>query len=212
MTAPIRTIALYARVSTRDHGQDLDLQLVPLREWAAAHGDRVIEYADRASAADQRGRTEWRRLLDDVRHPLRRPSVVAVWKLDRAFRSSREAANTLAELRDLGVDFVSITQPIDTTSPTGRLIYSILAAVAEMERDLIVERVREGMANARRKGKSIGRPSPVGTLAFERRWPTTRNEILAGTLSHRAAATRLGIGATTLKRLLSADGGAEASA
>ena len=85
---------------------------------------------------------------------------------------------------------MSITQPIDTTSATGRLIYAILAAVAEMERDLIVERVREGMRNAQRKGARIGRPSGIDRPAFARQWPAVRAEIAAGTLSPRAAATR----------------------
>ena len=200
MTAKIGRVAIYARVSTKEHGQDPELQLVPLREWAAAHGGRTIEYVDLASAADLRGRTAWRRLLDDVRH--HRVDVVAVWKLDRAFRSSLEAATTLAELRDLGVDFVAITQPIDTTTPTGRLIYAILAAVAEMERDLIVERVREGMKNARRRGTRIGRPSGTNRPDFLRQWPAVRAEIAAGNLSRRAAATRLQIGHATLERLL----------
>jgi DNA invertase Pin-like site-specific DNA recombinase len=200
MTARIGRVAIYARVSTRDHGQDPELQLVPLREWAAAHGGRTSEYADLASAADLRGRTAWRRLLDDARH--RRIDVVAVWKLDRAFRSSLEAATTLAELRDHGVDFVAITQPIDTTTPTGRLIYAVLAAVAEMERDLIVERVREGMKNARRRGARIGRPSGTERPAFARQWPAVRAQVAAGQLSHRAAAVRLGIGHATLERLL----------
>ncbi len=208
MTAKIGRVGIYARVSTREHGQDPELQLVPLREWAAGHGGRTTEYVDLASAADLRGRTAWRRLLDDARH--HRLEIVAVWKLDRAFRSSLEAATTLAELRDLGVDFVSITQPIDTTTPTGRLIYAILAAVAEMERDLIVERVREGMKNAQRKGARIGRPSGTARPAFARQWPAVRAELAAGTISRRAAAARLRVGHATLERLLrEADTGSE---
>ena len=202
MTARIGRVAIYARVSTRDHGQDPELQLVPLREWATAHGGRTAEYVDLASAADLRGRTAWRRLLDDARH--HRIDIVAVWKLDRAFRSSLEAATTLAELRDRGVDFVAITQPIDTTTPTGRLIYAVLAAVAEMERDLIVERVREGMKNARRRGARIGRPSGTERPTFARQWPAVRAQVAAGQLSRRAAAVRLGIGHATLERLLRA--------
>ncbi len=200
MTAKIGRVAIYARVSTRDHGQDPELQLVPLREWAAAHGGRITEYVDLASAADLRGRTAWRRLLDDARH--HRLDTVAVWKLDRAFRSSLEAASTLEELHRLGVDFASITQDIDTTTPAGKLLFSILAAVAEMERDLIVERVREGMKNAQRKGARIGRPSGIERAAFARQWPAVRAELAAGRLSHRAAATHLRIGHATLERLL----------
>jgi DNA invertase Pin-like site-specific DNA recombinase len=201
MTAKLLRVALYARVSTKDKGQDVELQLNPLRAWAAAHGaDRATEYTDEASAGDLRGRVNWRRLLDDARTG--RLNVVVVWKLDRAFRSSQAASNTLAELRDLGVDFVSVTQPIDTTTPTGRLVYAILAAVAEMEHDLIVDRVTEGMANARRKGVRIGRPSGTDRPGFDRDLLAVRAEIVAGTLSARAAAIRLKVGPTTLKRLL----------
>ena len=102
-----------------------------------------------------------------------------------------------------GVGFSCLTQSeVDTTSPTGRLLLTLLAAVTEFERGLIRERVREGMVNARRKGSRIGRPSAAQRPAVARQLPDIAAEIAAGTLSKRQAARRLGVGNGTLDRLL----------
>jgi hypothetical protein len=131
-TRPLR-VALYARVSTRDKAQDVDLQLVPLREYAAARGWVVAEYVDRAPAGDLAGRAAWARLLEDARR--RRLDHVLVWKLDRAFRSTLHCLSTLQDLEHRGVGFSCLTQSdVDTTSATGRLLLTLLAAVAEFER------------------------------------------------------------------------------
>jgi DNA invertase Pin-like site-specific DNA recombinase len=196
--------ALAARVSTRDKHQDPEIQLVPMREYAAARGWTVAgEYVDLASASDFVRRREWKRLLEDVRR--RRVDLVAVWKLDRAFRSAIECLNTLEDWRARGVHFVCVSQPeIDTTTPIGRLLLTVLAAVAEFERDLIRERVNDGLANARRKGVRIGRPSVLEARdpAFEQRWHEVRALLLHGHVGKREAARRLRIGAGTLQRLL----------
>lgn len=200
---PLR-VALYARVSTRDKDQDPELQLEPLRAYAAARGWSAVTYVDRAPAGDLAHRTAWRALLADVDR--RQVDLVLVWKLDRAFRSTLDALDTLRRLEHRGVGFAALTQPeLDTTSPTGRLVFTILAAVAEMERALIADRVREGMAHAARQGKRIGRPSAAERPAVAQRWPAIRAELAAGQLSQRAAARRLGIGTATLARLLAAD-------
>jgi DNA invertase Pin-like site-specific DNA recombinase len=199
-------VALYGRVSTRDKDQDPQLQLVPMREYAAARGWEIVEYVDCASAGDLAGRTAWARLLEDARR--RRLDHVLVWKLDRAFRSTLHCLSTLQELEHRGVGFSCLTQSdVDTTSPTGRLLLTLLAAVAEFERGLIRERVREGMVNARRKGAKIGRPSAAQRPAVARQLPGVVAEIAAGTLSKRPAAKRLGVGAPTLDRLLAATKG-----
>jgi DNA invertase Pin-like site-specific DNA recombinase len=125
-------VALYARVSTRDKEQDPELQLHPLREYAAARGWRPTEYVDRAPAGDLTGRAAWARLLADVRR--RRVDLVLAWKLDRPFRSTLHCLSTLQEWDHRGVGFACLTQEIDTTSPTGRLLLTLLAAVAEFER------------------------------------------------------------------------------
>jgi DNA invertase Pin-like site-specific DNA recombinase len=198
---PLR-VALYARVSTRDKAQDPELQLHPLREYAAARGWRPTEYVDRAPAGDLAGRTAWARLLADVRR--RRVDQVLAWKLDRPFRSTLHCLSTLQDWGHRGVGFACLTQEIDTTSPTGRLLLTLLAAVAEFERGLIRERVKEGLANARRKGAKIGRPPAAARPAVARQLPGVLAEIAAGTLSKRQAAKRLGVGAPTLDRLLAA--------
>ena len=148
-------IAIYARVSTRDEDQNPDTQLLPLREWAAGRGT-ATEYVDYASAADPKRRTAWAELHTAVRR--RQIATVAVLRLDRAFRSMIDMHNTLSEWDARGVVFISLTQPIDTGTATGRLTLNVLGAVAEFERELIAERVREGMERARSEGKQIGRP------------------------------------------------------
>ena len=126
-------VALYARVSTRDKDQDPEVQLHPLRAYAAARGWRPTEYVDHAPAGDLAGRAAWARLLEDARR--RRIDHVLVWKLDRAFRSTLHCLSTRQELEHRGVGFACLTQAeVDTTSPTGRLLLTLLAAVAEFER------------------------------------------------------------------------------
>ena len=200
----IRRVALYARVSTRDKDQDPELQLVPLREYVAARGWEVVEYVDHAPAGDLAHRTAWRQLLADAAR--RRFDLLMVWKLDRAFRSTLHALSTLQELEHRSVGFASLTQPeLDTTSPTGRLVFTILAAVAETERSLIADRVREGMRLAASRGAKIGRPRVTARPAFARKWPAVRAQVLAGALSQRKAARDLKIGVATLRRLLDGD-------
>ena len=105
-----------------------------------------------------------------------------------------------------GSGFAALTQPeLDTTSATGRLVFTILAAVAEMERELIADRVREGMRHAARQGKQIGRPPVTARPGFAARWSRVQPDLAAGRLSRRQAARRLGIGTATLARLLAAD-------
>ncbi len=147
-------VALYARVSTRDKDQDPELQLEAMRDYVRARGWSIIEYVDAAAAGDLAHRTAWARLLADAAR--RRIDQVLVWKLDRAFRSTLHALATLRDLDHSGVGFASLTQPeLDTTSAAGRLVFTILAAVAEMERELIVDRVREGMRHAARQANRL---------------------------------------------------------
>ena len=197
-------VALYARVSTRDKDQDPELQLNALRAYVVARGWAAVEYVDQAAAGDLAHRTAWARLLADAAQ--RRVDLVMVWKLDRAFRSTLHALATLRDFEHVGVGFSSLTQPeLDTTSATGRLVFTILAAVAEMERELIADRVKEGMRHAARQGKRIGRPPVTARPGFVRRWPTVRAELVAGRCSRRQAARRLGIGTATLARLLATE-------
>jgi len=202
---PIR-VGLYARVSTRERDQDPELQLDALRDYVRTRGWEAVEYVDTAAAGDLVHRSSWARLLADVAR--RRVDLIMVWKLDRAFRSTLHALATLRDFEHAGVGFASLTQPeLDTTSATGRLVFTILAAVAEMERELIADRVREGMRHAARQGKQIGRPPVTARPGFAARWGRVHPDLAAGRLSRRQAARRLGIGTATLGRLLAADRG-----
>ena len=151
-------VAIYARVSTAD--QNPELQLRELREYAERRGFLLHrEYVDQASGdLHRRGRRApaFDELMADARR--RRFDCVLVWKYDRFARSLGALVAALQEFRDLGVDFISHTQAIDTTTPMGRLFFHVIGSFAEFEREVIVERVRAGLANARAKGKRLGRP------------------------------------------------------
>jgi DNA invertase Pin-like site-specific DNA recombinase len=182
--------AIYARVSTSDKEQNPDTQLLPLREFAAVQGWQTAgEYVDRASATDLRGRRAWRDLVAQASR--RKLDCIVVWKLDRAFRSVAHMAQTVEQLRRWGVGLRSYSEPwLDTsgTSPVGDLMLNILASFAQFERSLIAERVKAGMARAKKQGKHVGRPTKLnGNL------DALRPAIEAGTLSRSAAARRLGV-------------------
>jgi len=157
MTTSKPSVVLYARVSTRDKDQTPDTQLHALREYAGAHGWEILrEYVDQAAAGDLRGRTAWRQMVTDVRQ---RPfDLLLVTKVDRAFRSPKDTYDTLAFLSDHNSGFVATTQPIDTSTATGKLLLGVLTTMAEFERELIRERVKEGMARAKADGTHVGRP------------------------------------------------------
>lgn len=150
-------VALYARVSTADKGQDPDLQLRELREFAANRGWRVVdEYVDRGHSGAKESRPALNRMMADARR--RKFDVLAVWKLDRFGRSLKHVVTSLADLQSLGITFVSLRDGFDLTTPSGRAMLGMVAVMAEFERELIRERVKAGMANAKRKGIRIGRP------------------------------------------------------
>lgn len=185
-------VALYARVSHAGGDQNPETQLAALRAYAAAREWEIAgEYVDLAPAIGARdarggfvGLPEWRRLWADCR--ARKVDVIAVWKLDRAFRSSRQALNGLAAMRERGIEFVCTTQPIDTTTPQGRFVYAILAAAAEMERELISERTRAGHDRARAEGIRIGRP-PGSKDHRKRRRRRSKAELAAARFELEAA-------------------------
>lgn len=151
-----RRVALYARVSTRGDTQNPVTQLLPLRDWADREGVDPTEFVDWASAADMRGRAAWSLLLADCRSG--KVKAVAVLRLDRAFRSSVELHTTLAEWQLLGIEFVSLRESFDTATPAGRLMLGMIGVLAEFERELIRDRIRDGMQRAKAEGKKIGRP------------------------------------------------------
>jgi DNA invertase Pin-like site-specific DNA recombinase len=153
----MKRAAIYARVSTIDRGQDPETQLRQLREYAERRGFLVaFEFVDHASGA-RSDRAQYRAMLDAARR--REFDVLLVWRYDRFARSMRELVNALAEFDGLGIDFVSYSEGADTTTPQGKLLFGIMASLAEFERSLIAERVRAGMQRAKAQGKHTGRPS-----------------------------------------------------
>jgi DNA invertase Pin-like site-specific DNA recombinase len=150
-----KRVALYARVSTTDKGQDPETQLVALREYAARRGFVPVgEYVDYASGTRE-SRPQYQALLMAARK--RQVDVVLVWRYDRFARSTQALVQALHEFHRLGVDFISYQENIDTTTPQGELIFTVMASLAQFERALISERVKAGMARAKAQGKRISR-------------------------------------------------------
>jgi DNA invertase Pin-like site-specific DNA recombinase len=150
-------VAIYARVSTTNDGQDVRLQTGDLRELAEARGWRLAdEYVDSGVSGSKDSRPELKRLMADAKR--RKFDVVLVWTLDRFGRSLRHLVNALAEFESLGIAFVSLSDNLDLSTASGRLMFNIIGAMAEFERELIRERVKAGMKNAKAKGARIGRP------------------------------------------------------
>jgi DNA invertase Pin-like site-specific DNA recombinase len=186
-----KTVAIYARVSTLD--QHCGLQLFDLRRYAGQRFARHYEYVDEGFSGTQRRRPR----LDDLMKAARRRlfDVVLVWKFDRFARSLKHLIDSLEEFRALGIDFVSYTEGIDTTTPSGQLLFNVVGAVAQFEQDLIAERVRAGMAHARATGKQIGRPrAPVDTKRA--------HDLRANGLSLRGIATALKVPVSRVRRSL----------
>lgn len=152
-------VALYARVSTL-HNQNPEMQLTELREYGARRGWQVIEeYVDQGVSGSRERRPELDRLMADAHR--RKFDLIAVWKIDRFGRSLKHLVNALADLDSLGVAFVSLRDNIDLSTPSGRLMFQIIGAMAEFERSLIQERVRAGLRNAQARGVRLGRPRTV---------------------------------------------------
>jgi len=152
----IARVALYARVSTCN-GQDPEMQLRELREYASRRGWTITaEYVDQGVSGSKESRPQLNQLMADAHR--RRFDGVLVWKIDRWGRSLTHLVNSLADLAAYGVAFVSLRDNLDLSTPSGRLMFQIIGAMAEFERSLIQERVRAGLRNARAKGKRFGRP------------------------------------------------------
>jgi DNA invertase Pin-like site-specific DNA recombinase len=150
-------VAIYARVSTVNHGQDVSMQTRELQQFAGARDWNVAgEYIDAGVSGAKDSRPELNRLMADAHK--RRFDVVCVWRFDRFARSVSHLLRALETFKALGIDFVSYSEQMDTSTPAGKMVFTVLGAVAELERSLIVERVRAGLRNARAKGKTLGRP------------------------------------------------------
>src|SRR3984893_1889144 len=149
--------AIYARVSTANNGQDPRVQTRELGEFCERRGWTLVpEYVDIGISGTKEKRPALDRLMAAAHK--RRFDVVVVWRFDRFARSVSHLLRALETFNALGIAFVSLSEQIDTTTPTGKMIFTVLGAVAALERSLIVERVRAGLRNARAKGKTLGRP------------------------------------------------------
>jgi putative DNA-invertase from lambdoid prophage Rac len=185
-------VGLYARVSTIDQ-QTIPLQIRAMREYATKRGWTVAaQVKEIGSGASQRQLRE--QLLEAARR--REIDVVLVWRLDRWGRSLPDLVTTLEELNHLGVGFVSLTEALDLTTPTGRAMAGLLSVFAAFEHDVLRERVRAGLAEARLKGKRLGRPVTAGLHAAQVR------QLHRSGASKAEIARRLNIGRTSVRRLL----------
>jgi len=151
-------VGLYARVST--HGQHPEMQLSELREYAARRGWKVVaEFVDEGVSGSKESRPELNRLMADAHR--RKFEVVLCWKIDRFGRSLKHLVNALADLDAYGVAFISLRDNLDLTTPSGRLMFQVIGAMAEFEKALIQERVMAGLKNAVARGKRLGRPRTI---------------------------------------------------
>ncbi len=152
----MKRIAIYARVSTTD--QSTESQLLDLRRYTRERSWTIFkEYCDNGVSGTKDSRPALNELMNSAKK--RRFDVVLVWRFDRFARSTKHLILALEEFRNLGIDFVSYQENIDTSSPLGSAIFTIISAVAQLERDIIAERVKAGLRRARLKGIKIGRPA-----------------------------------------------------
>src|SRR5215470_2379591 len=153
-------VAIYARVSTANNGQDPAMQTRELREYVERRSWQLAgEYVDVGISGTKEKRPELDRLMVDAhRH---RFDAVIVWKFDRFARSVSHLLRALETFQALGIHFVSLSESLETSTPAGKMVFTVLGAVAELERSLIVERVKAGLRNAKAKGKRLGRPQSV---------------------------------------------------
>jgi DNA invertase Pin-like site-specific DNA recombinase len=188
---------LYARVSTNDQ-QTLPMQLRALREYVERRDWTVaMQVREVGSGAAKRHARE--KLLEAARR--REIDVVLVWRLDRWGRSVTDLLTTLQELEHLGVGFVSLTEALDLTTPAGRAMAGLLAIFAEFEREILRERTRAGLAQARQNGKQLGRPVTAGLYAAEIR------KLYRAGVAKAEIARRLQIGRTSVRRILAMEEG-----
>ena len=150
--------AIYARVSTLHNGQSPEMQLNELKEYCLRRGWAVVnEFVDEGISGSKDSRPQLNKLMADGHK--RKFDVVVVWKFDRFARSVSHLLRALETFNSLGIGFVSLSEQIDTSTPMGKMIFTVLGSVAELERSLIAERVRAGLRNAKAKGQRLGRPT-----------------------------------------------------
>ena len=187
----MKRAAIYARVSTHN-GQNPEMQLGEVRAYCGRRQWEIAgEYVDTGISGSKEHRPALDRLLANCRK--RMVDAVVVYRYDRFARSVRQLVNALEEFRSLGIDFVSLHEGVDTSTPNGRLVFGIFASIAEFERELIRDRVRSGLAAAKARGKQLGRPRvTVDGLRIA--------ELRAEGCGWKAIAAELGVGVGTILR------------
>jgi putative DNA-invertase from lambdoid prophage Rac len=188
----LKKVALYARVSTHDQ-KTLSMQITKCSDYATARDWEII-YKIKEVGSGAKERPQRSELLKLCRQ--RKVDAVIVWKLDRWGRSVSDIVNTLQEMQELGVQFVSITEALDFTTATGRAMSGLLAVFSEFEREMISERVKAGVHQARLKGKRLGRPPVARDQEDEikRLWKQHGNKSLI--------ATQLGVSRRSIARIV----------
>ena len=185
-------VGLYARVSTHDQ-KTLPLQIRTMREYATKRGWEIaVQIKEIGSGAVERELRE--KVMAAARR--REIDVVLVWRLDRWGRSLADLVVTLKELSELGVGFASLTEALDLTTPTGRAMAGRLSVFAEFEHEILRERIRAGIVEARRKGTRFGRPITAAKKAGQIR------KLHSAGITKAEIARRLDIGRTSVRRIL----------
>ena len=160
-----KPVAIYLRVSTKE--QSTDTQLAELTQLVKRRGWKYKVFCDKGVSGARESRPAFDQMMLEVRRG--HFAAVCIWALDRLARSLRQLLNISSELERLNVDLVVLKQDLDTSSPSGRLVYGVLSSVAEFERELVRERVRAGIIQARKNGKRWGRPPLRKLTAGEHR-------------------------------------------
>jgi DNA invertase Pin-like site-specific DNA recombinase len=159
----IKQVVIYARVSRSDESQDPENQLQPLRERCKREGWLITkEYVDRCSGAKD-SRPAFNLMMDEIERDVVNSQAVICVRVDRLGRSTQHLHNTIAKLKEAGRTFIA--DGLDLSNPCGELMFAMLAAVAQFERSLIIERTRAGVARVRASGKHIGRPLLTGKVS-----------------------------------------------
>ncbi len=175
-----KQVGIYCRVSTQD--QNIDMQLSDLRRYCLSRGWNIFrEYLDEGVSGSKVSRAALDTLMVDAKK--RRIDIVLVWRFDRFARSSKQLAMALDEFQHLGIDFVSFQEQIDTSTPMGKMVFTVMGAVAELERNITIERIHGGLRRAKEKGKTFGRPrveiSPASLTDMQTRGYSIRKMAMA---------------------------------
>jgi DNA invertase Pin-like site-specific DNA recombinase len=193
----VTRVALYCRVSTIHHGQSVDMQLHDLRKLAEQRGFYIVkEYSDQGISGSKNSRPALDAMLADARRG--KFQILLTWRLDRLGRSTAHLINLLDDLKNSGVELISFSEGLDFSTASGKLFYTLISAFAEFEKNVIGERVRAGLRNARSKGTRLGRPqvqadaAKIATLRSQgASWRTISDTLGISTRTARRTVERL---------------------